>query len=219
MYYAIIGDIVDSKKIKNRLEMQEKLKEFLNKINNDYDDSIASKFIITLGDEFQGLLENPVKMFEIINKIELYMKPIKFRFGIGVGNILTNIDEKMSIGSDGPVWWNARNMISELKYLKKGVKQISNIKISGIKNQNVLDLININLCLCHSIKNNWTNEQRKVIEHIVLQYGLSDNFVQKHIALELGMSPENLNKKLKLSLYYDYVYSQKTIAKILETER
>ena len=56
IYVAIIGDIIDSKKIKNRNEVQQKLKHVLSKINQSYDDIIAANFIISLGDEFQGLL-------------------------------------------------------------------------------------------------------------------------------------------------------------------
>lgn len=57
-YYAIIGDIKRSKKIENRCEIQEKLKKILDNVNSIYNNDISAKFLITLGDEFQGLLEN-----------------------------------------------------------------------------------------------------------------------------------------------------------------
>jgi len=219
MYYAIIGDIINSKKISNRLEIQEKLKLYLETINTEYQDEISANFIITLGDEFQGLLKTPLFLFEILSKIEIVMKPLKIRFGIGVGDIITKIDNKMSIGSDGPAWWSARNMILDLKKNETGLKQIANIKLGGIDDQDILDLININLSLCYSIKMNWTKEQSEVNDYIILNYGLSENFIQKKIALEIDSSPVNINKKLKLSLYYDLIYAQKTIAKILYKER
>jgi len=62
MYFAIIGDIVESKKILNRNEAQEKLNHILKDINIEYERNIAAKFIITLGDEFQGLLSNPIHL-------------------------------------------------------------------------------------------------------------------------------------------------------------
>jgi hypothetical protein len=215
MYYAIIGDIINSKKINDRLETQEKLKLFLEEINLYYKNDIAANFIITLGDEFQGLLKTPRNLFEIINKLEAIMRPYKIRFGIGIGEIITNINNKASIGSDGPAWWNARDMISDLKNNRKGLKLVSNVKIAGIKDDNILDLLNINLSFCHSIKNNWTKDQMAVIDYIILKYGLTDNFIQKQVANEIGLSPVNINKKLKLSLFYDLVYAQQTIAKIL----
>ena len=59
MYYAIIGDIIDSKTIKDRLSIQNKLTNCLNVINQTYHDEIVANFTITLGDEFQGLLKDP----------------------------------------------------------------------------------------------------------------------------------------------------------------
>ena len=53
MYYAIIGDIKNSKDIENRYEVQEKLKHVLNNVNSNYKDNIKANFLITLGDEFQ----------------------------------------------------------------------------------------------------------------------------------------------------------------------
>ena len=47
-YYAIIGDIKESKKIENRYEVQEKLKDILDNVNRFYTDEIAAKFLITL---------------------------------------------------------------------------------------------------------------------------------------------------------------------------
>ncbi|MGB4438298.1 MAG: SatD family protein, partial [Sedimentibacter sp.] len=57
-YIAIIGDIVNSKKIDNRNDVQIKLKSLLKRIDEKYTDDIASDFMITLGDEFQGLLKD-----------------------------------------------------------------------------------------------------------------------------------------------------------------
>lgn len=216
MYYAVIGDIINSKSMENRLVFQEKLKSYLSVINEEYNNEIAANFTITLGDEFQGLLLNPQYLLEIINKIEVYMRPLKIRFGIGIGNILTKINKKISIGTDGPAWWHAREMINDLKNNRKGLKLLSNIKISGIEDLDVLNLINVSLSLCYSIKNNWTKDQKQVIDFIILHYGLNDNFIQKDVAINLNLSPVNVNKKLKLSLFYDFIYTQKAITKILE---
>ena len=55
-YFAVIGDIIDSKKINNRYQDQKTLETCLNDLNNEYQAVLVSKFSITLGDEFQGLL-------------------------------------------------------------------------------------------------------------------------------------------------------------------
>lgn len=123
IYVAIIGDIIDSKKIKNRNEVQQKLKHVLSKINPSYDDIIAANFIISLGDEFQGLLCQQEKVFEIVNDIEMNMFPIKIRFGISVGKIDTDILKNNTLEIAGPAYYNARKSISILNKKKKTMRK------------------------------------------------------------------------------------------------
>ena len=111
---AIIGDIVDSKKINEhkRNEYQNILREVLIDINTTYKNEISSNFIITLGDEFQGLLKSSKHLFDILELIQFKMDAVKIRFGVGLGKIYTEIDPTSSIGSDGPAYHRARNSLS-----------------------------------------------------------------------------------------------------------
>ena len=115
MFCAIIGDIVQSRKFNERSKIQDKLRAALDSINEEYDELIASKFIITLGDEFQGLLKTTDKLIDIIYRIVMEMHPVKIRIGIGIGDILTEINKEMSLGADGPAYHNARKMLDEMK--------------------------------------------------------------------------------------------------------
>jgi len=99
MYCAIIGDLVSSRKMEapERKRVQEELSGLLQQINNDYKESIVSKFIITLGEEFQGLLNaswNSVRIIEIIIRT-LY--PQDVRFGVGLSDISTEINSEKAI--------------------------------------------------------------------------------------------------------------------------
>ena len=144
MYYAIIGDIKESKKIINRYEVQEKLKEILVKVNFVYQADIAANFLITLGDEFQGILKKSENVLEIIKYIQREMYPIRVRFGIGVGEISTKIDKKAAIGADGPAFYAARDMIGFLHEQEKQLKnQSADIQIS-FYDQASFDIIQIN---------------------------------------------------------------------------
>ncbi|NLE83252.1 MAG: hypothetical protein GX603_01905, partial [Chloroflexi bacterium] len=55
---AIIGDIIKSKALADRRKTQESLYGVLQQINQRYAEVLASKFTVTLGDEFQGVLTN-----------------------------------------------------------------------------------------------------------------------------------------------------------------
>ena len=137
-YYAIIGDIKRSKKIENRCEIQEKLKKILDNVNSIYNNDISAKFLITLGDEFQGLLEMTAPILEIIKYIQREIYPIKLRFGVGIGNVSTLINHEAAIGADGPAFYAAREMIEFLREQEKKLKkQAADIQIS-VYEKNVL---------------------------------------------------------------------------------
>ena len=137
-YYAIIGDIKRSKKIENRCEIQEKLKKILDNVNSIYNNDISAKFLITLGDEFQGLLEITAPILEIIKYIQREIYPIKLRFGVGIGNGSTLINHEAAIGADGPAFYAAREMIEFLREQEKKLKkQAADIQIS-VYEKNVL---------------------------------------------------------------------------------
>ena len=115
IYFAIIGDVVDSRKINNRDDVQKQYVGVINRINKKYFDDISSKFLITLGDSFQGLLKDSSHILEIIEEIEDSMAPSKLRFGIGIGKINTSIIVEDSSLIDGPAYHNARFAIDEVK--------------------------------------------------------------------------------------------------------
>ncbi len=57
---ALIADMVRSRELPRiqRPRVQEKFKDFVGYLNRTYSRNILSRFVITLGDEFQGLLSS-----------------------------------------------------------------------------------------------------------------------------------------------------------------
>ena len=212
VHVAVIGDIVQSRKIVNRTEVQSKLKALLAGINEKYNDDIASKFMITLGDEFQGLLQCGQNAMKIIEEIEMKMYPIQLRFGIGIGKITTEIDFEQPLGSDGPAYYNARDMINELKKNEKKKKMPdADIMIASEGDNESTDiLLNSILSLCTVIKKNWTARQREVI-NVCSEYG--DN--QQEVALLLGITQSSVQKNLSNANYYSFKNAISTVSKAM----
>lgn len=200
-YIAVIGDIVKSKNIVNRNEVQKKLKTVLKTINEKYTDEIASNFMLTLGDEFQGLLKCGKNLIRIISEIEIAMLPIQLRFGIGIGKIDTEINREIPLGADGPAYHNARKMIDELKRKERKYEtNYSNIMICSQGNNEQIDmLLNSILSLCSTLKVKWTSRQTEIISC----YIASDK-KQNKTAEKLGISKSSVNKALNNSNYYAY---------------
>jgi len=211
-YVAVIGDIVDSRNIKNREEVQLILKDTLSLINEKYQEDIASKFIITLGDEFQGLLSDGARVINIINEIEDKIYPVRLRFGIGIGSISTEINPVLSLGADGPAYHIARDMIENLKKSEKRTKVGNqNIMISTQDNNtDIIRLLNTLFLMCSTLKSKWSDRQREIIS----AYKESD-FSQIKAAQKLGIKQSSVNKGLINAGYYSFQNALETAASTL----
>lgn len=189
----IIGDIIDSKKIPDadRHKIQDNLKRELEKINFDYDKAVCSKFCITLGDELQGGLVNTRYLFKIINRIKKSIHPYKMRFGIGLGELKTDVNFNLSLETDGPAYHKARKGINELKKEKTyeyGYRIYSTNYDSLILNS-LLKVID-------SISSSWTESQKKYID-IVMD---SDSDLKK-ISSYLNITTSTLSRTLSRANY------------------
>lgn len=214
VYIAIIGDIVNSKRLDDRNTVQMKLNSLLKNINLKYTDSIASNFMITLGDEFQGLLKYGNNIMDIISEIEIEMHPVKLRFGIGIGSIVTEINRELPLGADGPAYHNARKVIEELKKLEKRyMANYSNIMIASEgDNLNIDMLLNSVFSLCFTIRNKWTDRQREIIFSYI-----KNEKNQYEAAEKLEIGQPSVNKALNSSGYYSYQRAVETIDKVLSS--
>lgn len=202
MYCAIIGDIVDSKKIKERDIVQSKLNEILEETNLKYTNDIEAKFLITIGDEFQGLLNNPSNLFNIINDIQFKFLPYKLRIGIGIGDMSTNIIKKHAIGSDGPAYYAARECIDEIKSNKnKYEKPYEYIKIKqyDLEENPSYMLLNSTLSLLGYLSKDWTMKQSEVIKYMYF-----DDLSQREIGKKLDLEQSSVQRRITSSGYVTY---------------
>ena len=118
-YIVIIGDMVGSKLLQERKNVQDRLIDILNSINNLYERDISSKFMVTLGDEFQGVMHRFSHVMDVLDRVEREMLPVHVRFGIGIGEVTTDIKYDSPFGSDGPAYYNARKIVDKLKENEK----------------------------------------------------------------------------------------------------
>lgn len=203
MYCAIIGDIVKSREIQERRELQHKLEAVLHEINENYADFITAKFTITLGDEFQGLLVSPEKSFEIIDYIKVKLRPIKFRFGIGIGGMSTDI-KVIAIGSDGPAYHVARDALNNVKDSNIKYSQAErDMLVYGISiNSNMyekFELINALLSTCYFIEKKWSDKQIEIIKHL-----MNSDYSHRELATIYQISQPSITRRIENSGYYTY---------------
>jgi len=196
MYIALIGDIIESKKIQDRAQVQLQLLRLMKELNWQYQDYLISPFTVTTGDEFQALFSPNSYMFQIIDQLSVAFSPYEIRFGIGVGEMVTEINKEQSIGSDGPAYWLAREAINHIH--DKNDYGINHISVF-LADEEVTWTVNAMLAACSFIQSKWTEVQYDVLKQLLTENIYDETFSHKEIARLLGITPSAFNKRIKAS--------------------
>lgn len=196
MYLALIADVIDSKMVQERLDLQKQIEKTLQKINELFKDCLASAFTLTLGDEFQALLEVDAPVFQIIDTLRLELNPTQLRFGIGLGEIVTAIDPLQSVGADGPAYWNARAAINFV-HQKNDYGNTQIYFSSGKENQDFF--VNALIASGEAIRSSWRDSQEEILLNLLKRSVYSESFSQQDLAQSLAINPSALSKRLKSS--------------------
>ena len=196
MYLALIADVIDSKMVQERLDLQKQVEKTLQKMNELFGDYLASRFTLTLGDEFQALLEVDAPVFQIIDTLRLELNPTQLRFGIGLGEIVTAIDPLQSVGADGPAYWNARGAINFV-HQKNDYGNTQIYFSSGTENQDFV--VNALIASGEALRSSWRDSQEEILLNLLKRSVYSETFSQQDLAQSLAINPSALSKRLKSS--------------------
>ena len=196
MYLALIADVIDSKMVQERFNLQKQLEKALRKMNELFGDYLASCYTLTLSDEFQALLKVDAPVFQIIDTLRSELSPTQLRFGIGLGEIATAIDPLQSIGADGPAYWNARAAIN-LVHQKNDYGNTQIYFSSGNDSKDLL--VNALIASGEAIRSGWRGSQEEILLDLLKRFVYSENFSQQDLAQSLDINPSALSKRLKSS--------------------
>lgn len=180
---ALIGDIEKSRSIAQRADVQDQLKQTLADLNARSNTGLSSPYTITLGDEFQALYADTASLWKDIFYIESVMQPVQIRFGMGLGEISTPLNQNAALGMDGPAFYQARDAITQIK------KSKDRYKINGLESDG--ELINNTLALISDGRKKW--EENRV--HICYSMLCEDKVEQ--IASHLNISEQAVYKNIQ----------------------
>lgn len=118
-YTVIIADIKGSRKMRayERYEWQLFLKSAIVQINEDCADAIEAQFMITKGDEFQGVLKNLSDVHRIMIKFERLTFPLILHYGVGFG-VIQKMGSNIPIEMDGQAFHRANAALNKAKKKK-----------------------------------------------------------------------------------------------------
>jgi hypothetical protein len=117
-YLILMGDVVGSRK-KNQLTLINSFKETIHAVNKEKKNDFLSPMTITLGDEFQSIIDNLPAALSIILKIEEKIaaggKDFKLRYILEEGEIETPLNSKIAYGMLGSGLTSAREHLESSK--------------------------------------------------------------------------------------------------------
>ena len=134
-YVSLIMDIEKSRTygIDDRIEIQNYMSDCVGMLNELFQQDIKFEVTFSGGDEMQGLFCDVTSAILYFRLLEMLLKPVKLRAGIGVGAWTIKVDNGLSTQQDGPVYHLARKAIDEVYK-----KQFHNIRICTGKDEDIL---------------------------------------------------------------------------------
>ncbi len=144
-YVSLIMDIEKSKSysISDRNEMQHYIDKCVKNLNNLFDEGMQCEVTFSAGDELQGLFNDVVTALLYFRMLEMLVKPVKIRAGIGIGAWTVKMEQGSSTQQDGPAYHKARQAIKDVHGM-----QLQNVRICSEDNDILANhLINASLLL------------------------------------------------------------------------
>jgi len=210
LYLVIIGDIIKSRELNNRYQVQQEFDSAVHETQMTYGEGLISPITLTIGDEFQSVMRNGRGLFRIIDDLDLKMRPVQLRYGIGIGTINTAINSEISIGMDGPAFHMARDA---LEYCRK-----EEIRYNfRFEDHDLEQRVNILLNWIDASTKNWSDEKRNILIY------KEKTYTQVKIAELTKMSQPAVSQHLK-SPYFELIRKtrnmiEEELQKILEGQQ
>jgi hypothetical protein len=107
---AVIGDVVESRKIKQREAAQQGLQELLAFLNAAFGKGVLAPFSLSRGDEIQALVVRADILPGVLWHAASRFRHSAIRFGFGLGHLATPL-APLPMQTDGPAWWAARKAV------------------------------------------------------------------------------------------------------------
>ena len=184
LYVVVMGDVSGSKKLSSHSRYQTQLfmKSAIVQINEEFAEDIDAPFMISKGDEFQGLVHSLDAGFRIVLALEKLTFPVKLRFGVGIGNIY-RMGGSLPIEMDGPAFHRGNTALNLAK--KKKLAYYLN-------SENPADmLINTSFQLISAIKKRWSERHHRLF------WSYKDLGTYRRVAEEENITPQAVCDILK----------------------
>jgi SatD family protein len=118
VYIALIGDVIASRALPapDRARLQRRLRAAIPDFNRRWRRSLAARFAVTLGDEWQCLLTSAAPIWEIAHVIRATLAEVEWVIACGRGPVTTPLARGVAAPEvDGPCFHEARAALDGAK--------------------------------------------------------------------------------------------------------
>lgn len=200
--FAVVNaDLVLSRRLTDRRGVQRALMKLCERLNSEFQTGLAAPFMITLGDEIQGLLAESLRFPAVVSSIHTVFRPEAITIGVGIGGVTTRPSPRVT-EMDGPAFVNARNAVEAAK--KRGFEVLI---ITGDEH---LDMVlNTIYALVGGIQARWTIKQWERV-----------NLYRKHRSVEIvarkaGVTKQAISADLRNTLWDRILEAETRLPQIL----
>jgi hypothetical protein len=184
---VITADLVLSRRLPDRRGAQRKLLDLVQQLNAEFHHELAAPFMITLGDEIQGLVRYAPAFPPVVSRIHAVLRPDTVTIGIGIGDVSTEVSSRVT-EMDGPAFVNARTAVESAKGKKQEV-----VVLSG--DERVDTILNTLYSFIGGVQSRWT---RKQWERVSLY---KQHKVLERVAEEAGVTKQAISADLRHTLW------------------
>jgi hypothetical protein len=188
-YFALIGDIVGSRKMRDRDEVQRQIQEELGQLNKRLiDRGLVVRLKLTAGDEIQGLFSTPEAVVDVLVCLADRIHPEEVAWGLGYGQLTTDIGSDVAM-LDGPCFHHARTAVVEASKEHAWLRTAS---LPSAYGESVSALFR----LMGAIRSRWKDAQLKYIRTV-------RDHSQREVAEIHGVDESTVSKALQASRFRD----------------
>lgn len=202
-YGVVIFDIVGSRKISARHDLQENLQKKISFFNQKHNNMLAVPAAVTLGDEWQVLTHRPAKLYEITELFQHLFWPdqISIYAGMGIGTLSTALSQDIR-NMDGPCFHHARQALETAK--KQNHSLSTRESVAAYNKISTDELINLLIENNEILKSKMTANQKEIYLQY-LEYGSYRKITEKTNHKSIGNISERLNTgKFKDDAFVEY---------------
>ena len=180
-YFAIIGDLVRSRRMTDRAAVQRRFSSAVDALNLEVGARMSVPLKLTAGDEVQGVTEDPEALVDVMIHLSDALAPEAIAWGWGKGDLSTDLVPDVSM-LDGPCLHRAREAVDAAK------KTSGWLEVAGLPEPEA-QVLSALMNLMGAIRSGWTARQAEVVRE-------SRGRLQVDVAERLGVDPSTVSRTL-----------------------